>query len=175
MVFRLPPDINVQEVYIHTQVNPSLNEKLISHSYDNTAKTYQIKKILTPDYRLDVQKYKDYSPLFLSTTFALQYGLSFASIMSVVVHIGLFHGKEIWRRFRDSRSEPKDIHGKLYEKYEDVPLWWFAAMFVIMVGIGLATILKYDLQLPVWAFFFALFMSAFFIVSSTHVNCARSD
>jgi hypothetical protein len=101
--------------------------------------------------------------------------LSFATIVAVIVHIGLFHGKEIWRRFRDSRSEPKDIHGKLYEKYDEVPLWWFGAMFLAMIGVGLATILKYDLQLPVWAYFLALFMSAFFIVSPIYVNGCLVD
>jgi hypothetical protein len=90
--------------------------------------------------------------------------------VAVIVHIGLFHGKEIWLRFRSSRSEPKDIHGKLYEKYDDVPLWWFGVMFLIMIGVGLATVLKYDLQLPVWAYFFALLMSAFFIVSLSSIN-----
>jgi hypothetical protein len=137
---------------------------LITNSYDNMAKTYKINNIIKPDFTLDLVKYKSYSPLFLSTTFALQYGLSFATIIAVIVHVALFHGKEIWMRFRASRSEPKDIHGKLYEAYEEVPQWWFIAMFVIMIGVGLATVLKYDLQLPVWAFFFAIFMAAFFIV-----------
>jgi OPT oligopeptide transporter protein len=137
---------------------------LIKHSYDNTGHKYNITRITTSDFRLDLQKYKEYSPLFLSTTFALQYGLSFASIIAVLFHVGLFHGKEIWMRFRMSRSEPKDIHGKLYEKYPEVPLWWFAAMLLVMIGLGIVTVLKYDLQLPIWAYFFSLVMAAFFII-----------
>jgi OPT family small oligopeptide transporter len=111
-----------------------------------------------------LKKYKEYSPLFLSTTFALQYGLSFASIMAVVVHTGLFHGKEVWLRFRASRDEPKDIHRKLYEKYPEVPTWWFFAIFLVMIGLGIATCKMYDLQLPIWAYLFGVFMAAFFIV-----------
>jgi hypothetical protein len=102
--------------------------------------------------------------LFLSTTFALQYGLSFASIVAVIIHTGLFHGKEIWARFKSARSEPKDIHGRLYEKYDEVPQWWFAGMFVVMLGVGLVSILKYDMQLPVWAFFLAILIAGFFMV-----------
>jgi OPT family oligopeptide transporter len=55
-----------------------------STSYDNMGQVYNVSRILTPDYTLDVAKYQSYSPLFLSTTFALQYGLSFATIIAVI-------------------------------------------------------------------------------------------
>ena len=38
---------------------------------------------------------QEYSPLFLSTTFSLSYGLSFAAIAAVIFHTILFHGQEI--------------------------------------------------------------------------------
>lgn len=84
--------------------------------------------------------------------------------MAVLVHVGLFHGKEIWLRFRASRDEPKDIHRKLYEKYPEVPLWWFLVIFLAMIGLGIATCKMYDLQLPIWGYLFGVFMAAFFIV-----------
>ena len=49
-------------------------------SYDNTGSPYDVSQILTPEGTFDIDKYQAYSPLFLSTTFALSYGLSFASI-----------------------------------------------------------------------------------------------
>ena len=49
-------------------------------SYDNTGAGYNVTRILTPEGTFDHEKYVNYSPLFLSTTFALSYGLSFASI-----------------------------------------------------------------------------------------------
>ncbi|KAH7096464.1 OPT oligopeptide transporter [Auriculariales sp. MPI-PUGE-AT-0066] len=54
-------------------------------SYDNTAKKYNVSRILNEDATLNMAAYKAYSPLFLSTTFALSYGLSFASITSTLV------------------------------------------------------------------------------------------
>jgi hypothetical protein len=114
-----------------------------SSSYDNTATQYNVSKILTPDFRLDLEKYKNYSPIFLSTTFALQYGLSFATIISVVTHTALYHGKEIWFRVRNSRKEPKDIHGKLMEAYPEAPQWWFMVVFVSMVVLGFVTVLHW--------------------------------
>lgn len=46
-----------------------------SDAYDNTGAVYNVSKILTPELTLDLEKYEAYSPLFLSTTFALLYGL----------------------------------------------------------------------------------------------------
>ena len=60
----------------------------------------------------ELEAYESYSPLFLSTTFMLCYGLSFASIISVLVHTGLFHGKELWIRFRSIGKEEEDAEEK---------------------------------------------------------------
>jgi hypothetical protein len=81
-----------------------------STSYDNTGASDNVSMLLTPEYTLDEAKYAAYSPLFLSTTFALAYGLSFASIISVIVHTYLYHGKEIWYRFKSARGPEGDIY-----------------------------------------------------------------
>jgi hypothetical protein len=51
-----------------------------SHSFDNTGAEYNVTRIVVNGTRLDQAAYEAYSPLFLSTTFAISYGLSFASI-----------------------------------------------------------------------------------------------
>lgn len=73
--------------------------------------------------------YKEYSPLFLSTTFALSYGLSFASITSTIVHAFLYFRKQIWVQARRSLSEQPDIHARLMSRYRQVPEWWYATIF----------------------------------------------
>lgn len=54
-------------------------------SFDNTAMPYDTTRILT-DGRFDLEKYQAYSPLFLSSTFALSYGISFAAFTAVLTH-----------------------------------------------------------------------------------------
>jgi hypothetical protein len=93
--------------------------------------------------KFDQQKYNAYSPIYLSTTFALQYGLSFATIVATVFHVGLWHGEEIVARTKGASNESKDIHEKLYDKYPQVPLWWFIALFVGFVGIGMLQSCRY--------------------------------
>ncbi|KAG9803257.1 hypothetical protein KCU63_g24292, partial [Aureobasidium melanogenum] len=86
---------------------------------------------------LDLKKYEEYSPLFLSTTFALCYGLSFAAISAVVVHTVLFHGKFILDRWRRSRDDMRDVHQEMMDKMS----WWalilaFIISFVWFLPIG---------------------------------------
>lgn len=109
-----------------------------STSYDNTQAVYNVTKILTPEFTLDVEKYRNYSPLFLSTTFALAYGISFAAIASTVSHTILWHGKELWARFReDKRFAKDDVHMRLMRRYPEVPDWWYYAVFLSTVAMSL--------------------------------------
>lgn len=55
-------------------------------SFDNTGQAYDVTKITNADATFNEAGYKAYSPLFLSTTFAISYGLSFASITATLTH-----------------------------------------------------------------------------------------
>jgi OPT family small oligopeptide transporter len=130
-----------------------------SNSYDNTGSIYNVTKILTPKYTFDEAKYKAYSPLFLSTTFSIAYGLSFAGISAVIVHTALFHGKEIYHRFKASRADEEDIHTRLMRKYPEAPDWWYGILLVVMIGFSFATIYAYPTYLAWWALIIALLIS----------------
>lgn len=133
-----------------------------SGSFDNTGSSYNVSKILNPDFTLNEEKYKEYSPLFLSTTFALTYGLSFATITALVVHTGLFNGPQIWQRFRASREDGADVHMRMMMKYEDAPTWWYGLSFIVMFALGLVTCLVWETHLTWWGFIVALLISVFF-------------
>lgn len=135
-----------------------------SNSYDNTGSPYNVTKILTPDFTFDPAKYAQYSPLFLSTTFALAYGLSFAGITAVIIETALFHGSDIWARFRRVGKEEEDVHSRLMSRFKPVPLWWYAAVTLVMIGIGLGVTQAYPTHLAWWAFFVALLISAVWFV-----------
>ncbi|KAL3703828.1 hypothetical protein TMatcc_009517 [Talaromyces marneffei ATCC 18224] len=135
-----------------------------SNSYDNTAHRYNVSRILNPDYTFNLQKYEEYSPLFLSTTFMLCYGLSFATIIAVLVHTGLFHGKELWIRFKTVGKEEEDVHGRLMARFKTVPLWWYGAITLIMIGMSLGVIIGYPTHLTWWAFFVSLIICCFWFV-----------
>ncbi|KAL6356154.1 hypothetical protein LRP88_09745 [Fusarium phalaenopsidis] len=109
-----------------------------SSTYDNTGAPYNTTRILTPEFTLDEEEYKNYSPLFISTTFAMSYGLSFAAISSLVVYTYLHNGKQIWQQWRNSTKEKPDIHMKLMNKYKEAPTCWWAFLLAIAISFGFA-------------------------------------
>lgn len=137
---------------------------LSSGTFDNTGAPYNVTAILNPDLTLNIEQYEAYSPLFLSATFALSYGLSFASITATIVHSILYFRKQIWFQARRSLHEQPDIHARLMSRYKQVPEWWYGIVFVSMFVFGVLAIEIWPTQMPVWAFVLALIISFVYIV-----------
>jgi OPT family small oligopeptide transporter len=133
-------------------------------SYDNTGKSYNVSKILTSSLTFDEAAYKEYSPIFISTGQALGYGASFASVTAIIVHTALYHGKDIWARMKGSKSEEKDVHMKMMEKYPDVNDWWYVGTFVFFFGLSFAAVCGWETHFPWWAFIISILISAVFIL-----------
>ncbi|KAJ7323290.1 oligopeptide transporter [Mycena albidolilacea] len=135
-----------------------------THSFDNTGKYYDVTRILTADSTFDEESYKNYSPLFLSTTFALSYGLSFASITATITHAFLFFRKQIWTQSRRAMHEQPDIHARLMAVYPQVPEWWYASVFLSMFVCGIIVIEVWDTKFPVQFFILALVIAFLYII-----------
>ncbi|EMR68455.1 putative opt family small oligopeptide transporter protein [Eutypa lata UCREL1] len=116
-----------------------------SSTYDNTGSSYNVSRVLSQEFTLDEEAYKSYSPLFISTTFALSYGLSFAAITSLIVYTYLHHRKAIWAQYQNSTNEKPDIHMKL-----------------MCLMLGFVAVLGYPTNLTWWAFLLAVAISFIF-------------
>ncbi|KAF3064003.1 Sexual differentiation process protein isp4 [Daldinia childiae] len=123
-----------------------------SSAFDNTGAVYNVSRILNDDLTFNEQKYHDYSPLFLSTQFALTYGMSFAAVAAVVVHVILYHGRQIVSQFKLARRQEDDIHMKLMRKYRDAEDWWYLALFAIMIGLSFVVCCAWPTGFPAWAY-----------------------
>lgn len=55
----------------------------------------------------------------------MSYGLSFASITSIITHTFLYFRKQIWVQSRRAMHEQPDIHARLMSRYPQVPEWWY--------------------------------------------------
>ncbi|OLL24788.1 Sexual differentiation process protein isp4 [Neolecta irregularis DAH-3] len=147
-----------------------------SRSYDNTGVSrtikprlidehiYNVSQILTKEFTLDIEKYKTYSPIFLPTTFALGYGLSFASMTSVLVYVYLNYRHEIVEQFKKARNFERDIHMKLMEQYPDTPDWWYWTIGVTMFAISIIVCHAWDTHFPWWAFLICELLPLVFFV-----------
>ena len=137
--------------------------------YDNTGLEYQVGRILNEDGTFNLEQYKAYSPLFLScvflsprvyrlsvtpassTSFAIAYGLSFASITATVVHSILYFWKPIRVHLRRSLREQPDIHAKLMSNYRQVPELWYGTLFAINFVFACLSVQLWPTHLPIWA------------------------
>jgi OPT family small oligopeptide transporter len=133
-------------------------------SYDNTGAGYNVTQILNADATFNEEQYKAYSPLFLSTTFAIAYGLSFASITATLTHAFLYFRKQIWTQSRRAMHEQPDIHARLMARYPQVPEWWYAVIFLSMFVFGIIAIEVWDTKFPVQFFILALVISFVYVI-----------
>ncbi|KAF5345476.1 hypothetical protein D9756_011370 [Leucocoprinus leucothites] len=105
------------------QVYASGVYSISSHgSYDNLGNAYNVMRILNADMTFNEDTYKAYSPLFISTIFAMTYGLLFTLITAMLTHCFLFYRKQIWTQ------------------YKQVSEWWYACIFFFMFAFGVITI-----------------------------------
>ncbi|CAG8371208.1 unnamed protein product [Penicillium salamii] len=79
--------------------------------YDNTGAAYDTARVISADRSLDTAAYRDYSPPYLSASFSFVYGLSFATITSVLSHIAIWHGRDLWTSLKGRTR--LDIHARL--------------------------------------------------------------
>ena len=96
-----------------------------SHSFDNTGKPYNLSRILKDDTTFNLEAYEAYSPLLISASFAISYGLAFACITATITHTLVYYRKQIWTKAFHSLSERPDVHARLMSVYRGVPDLWF--------------------------------------------------
>ncbi|KAF8934116.1 OPT family small oligopeptide transporter [Dissophora ornata] len=123
---------------------------------------YNKSQILTNNV-LDEEKYLAYGPVRMDSFFALTYGIGFAGLMATVVHVVLYHGKEIVARWKSARSENDDIHSRLMRVYPEVPDWWYLSLFVVTLALSMVTCVVWDFM-PWWAVILALAIAIFFVL-----------
>ncbi|KAL5075486.1 hypothetical protein RYX36_014470 [Vicia faba] len=127
---------------------------------------YDISTIVNSDFHLDRDAYAKNGSLHLSTFFAMTYGLGFATLSATIVHVLLFHGREIWAQSKSAFGAGKkiDIHSRLMRKYKSVPMWWFHIILVVNIALIIFICEYYNesLQLPWWGVLLACAISILF-------------
>nr|GMD20518.1 oligopeptide transporter 6 [Ipomoea batatas] len=127
---------------------------------------YNISGIVDSHFRLDEQAYHESGPVFLSTFFAMTYGIGFATLSATVVHVLLFNGRDMWRQSKKAfgGGAKQDIHTRLMKAYKQVPTWWFLLILVANIAIILFACVRYEetLQLPWWGVLLACALALFF-------------
>ncbi|CAH8304862.1 unnamed protein product [Eruca vesicaria subsp. sativa] len=136
-----------------------------SSLFTNEGSKYNITSIIDSNFHLDLQAYERQGPLYLTTFFALSYGFGFAALSSTIMHVALFHGREIWEQSKESFKERKmDVHTRLMQRYKQVPERWFWCTLAINIGVTIFSCEYYkdQLQLPWWGVLLACAIAIIF-------------
>lgn len=134
-----------------------------SGTFDNTGSSYNVSAVIQ-DGQFNLDMYKAYSPLFLSMTYALSYGVTFAAFTSVIVHTWLWYRRDIVIQIRKSLKDNHDVHSRLMAHYPEVPQWWYIILGIAAFGLSIGAVQGWDTKLPVWALIVALILSIAFII-----------
>uniref|UniRef100_M0ZW48 Oligopeptide transporter OPT family n=1 Tax=Solanum tuberosum TaxID=4113 RepID=M0ZW48_SOLTU len=133
--------------------------------FKENGQDYNISKIIDPNFHIDLEKYDHEGRLYLSIVLLLTYGFSFACLTATVVHVFLFHGRDLWHLSKSALQEKKmDVHTKLMRKYKQVPEWWFTIILLIIIAatVFVCEYYKNQLQLPWWGVLLACGLAFFF-------------
>ncbi|KAE8209882.1 hypothetical protein CF327_g6183 [Tilletia walkeri] len=137
---------------------PMLN----NHVFDRFGERYAVKTLLTAEGTFNATAYNSYSQQYLPIPFMLAYGLSFATVTCILVHVFLYFRKDIVRQFKSSLKNEPDIHARLMSRYREVPNYWYLATFIFSVALGFAATLAWPTQHPAWALILALVIAAIY-------------
>lgn len=108
---------------------------------DRYGQPYNVTLVIDSSVHLNETAYQEYSPLFMSTSYAMVYALSFCLSTAAIVHTLLYYGKDILRKFKNARTEMEDdVHAKLMRYYPEVPNWWYATVFSVFFALSIVTI-----------------------------------
>ncbi|KAF9262064.1 OPT oligopeptide transporter [Marasmius fiardii PR-910] len=120
--------------------------------------------ILNDDFTLNEEKLAAYGlPWFAASQAIAKIGASI-SIGASVTHILIWNGRTVWRTIKKGRKNAVvDAHYEKMKAYKEVPFWWYIAMFVVSLAVGMATNYTGQSQLPWWAYFIAVGFAAIFL------------
>ncbi|KAF5349059.1 hypothetical protein D9757_012189 [Collybiopsis confluens] len=131
---------------------------------------YDQNLILNDDFTLNEDKLAIVGlPWYTASQTIAKIGTSL-SFGATITHIIIWNGKQLWNSLLEARElafeqagTVEDAHYEKMKVYDEVPFWWYTAMFVASMAISMATNYTGSSELPWWAFFVAVGFAAIFL------------
>ncbi|KAL6184520.1 hypothetical protein ACLB2K_045921 [Fragaria x ananassa] len=105
--------------------------------FDDNGQIYNVTAIVNDKFEIDMPAYKQQGHVNLSVFFSLTYGIGFAGVISTITHVVLFHGREMYEKYKAAHSGKVDIHTRLMRNYRDIPTWWFHILLLLSLALSL--------------------------------------
>ncbi|KAH8101853.1 peptide transporter MTD1 [Cristinia sonorae] len=139
---------------------PFLSQALFTEE----GKRFQQKLILDENFMLDKQKLAEIGlPWLASSQVISKIGANMA-IGATFTHVLLWYGPSIIKAIKDYyRGASEDPHLAKMKAYNEVPMWWYAAVFLGSFGMAMGTSYAGKSGLPWWALIVGILLSAIFL------------
>jgi hypothetical protein len=152
-----------------------------NQAFDRFGALYNVTSVLKPDRTLDVDAYREYSPLYYSAGYNLVFGAYFAQYTAALLYallehwdqikvgakIGVRQVKSLWKKKEEVEDEERpelDVHFKLMRQYPEASQWWFAVVTLLAFIFGVVACEVYDTTMPVWGIVLTMALAAVFLV-----------
>jgi len=153
-----------------------------NQAFDRFGALYNVTSVLKPDRTLDVEAYRQYSPLYYSAGYNLVFGAYFAQYTAALLYallehwdqikvgatIGVRQVKSLWKKKDQGEEDVErpelDVHFKLMKQYPEASQWWFAVVTLLAFVFGVIACEVYDTTMPVWGIVLTMALAAVFLV-----------
>jgi OPT oligopeptide transporter protein len=109
-----------------------------------------------------VEKYDIHAPFYLTEFFVIGYWTFFLTFASVLSHVALWHGSDIYQQLRsamhqlDTSHGLEDTHNKIMRDYWDLPEWAYLIWLGVFSAIAVLVCQITPYHMPWWATLFAI-------------------
>ncbi|KAK9427029.1 OPT oligopeptide transporter protein-domain-containing protein [Lipomyces doorenjongii] len=131
-------------------------------TWNNKGTAFNASRIVNDKLELDLEKYKAYSPPFISLGYLVYYGAQFTLLTLSFVYICLTEWSQIkvalqgfWKGLKDRKSSnyemQNDPMSRLMAKYPEVPDWWYLCILLLSLAFGIIAVQCWPTETPSWA------------------------
>ncbi|KAG6030296.1 hypothetical protein E4U41_000128 [Claviceps citrina] len=137
---------------------------------------YPLTSLLTPDMQLNQTALDQHGNLYVGAQYLWNMFFDYAAYSSALVWMGLFGWPQIKasvtkflerRRAKDTRKVTEQYTDQLnilQRRYDEIPFWWFAALFLVSLLIMVVICARGLLFIPVWTYFVGIATGAVIVV-----------
>ncbi|KAF8524054.1 OPT oligopeptide transporter [Hysterangium stoloniferum] len=153
--------------------------------FGSDGSVYNQTAILTPDLNLDPEKLAVVGPPRYTTTYTISQLAYNIGLGAAITHVFVWNWKELKGaftgfKFMRSGQEIDDPHFVKMKAYQEVPQWWYLALFVASIGVAIGCLYATPGEplMPWWSVLLFTALSAFlavflgFITATTGFNIA---
>ncbi|KAK9349768.1 OPT oligopeptide transporter protein-domain-containing protein [Lipomyces doorenjongii] len=151
--------------------------------YDNMGKKYNVSRIYHGGH-FDVDAYRNYSQTYIGagqimmlgayyTMYTCAFAYIFLNEWQVISRamLGFFKSLRFWKRDKKSTYEQfHDPMSAMMVHYKEVPDWWYLAVMIGSLAIGIIAITCYPTGTPVWALIIIILMSIALVIPTIIIS-----